>query len=337
MTGLEPFIFAALVATIAAGKGWSDIPFMLRGKTPPSHEYRMQALRQKEQAAGRREAARQARRDKPRPVRDYFRALVDHSVTTAHQRRLTKWDAIDPVKADRYRKKMADRAEKLRAQHAAKEAGEKVGLGKRLTDNKAKAKDWLERNKFIAERVPAAAGTAVVTTDDDDKDRAKTTPPESAPEQPTDETPEGSNDTPSDKAGESEPAPEKETGDKPAASEGDADQMATVHPIRNEQKESAKVAVSEVVTLDDAIQLVEEWKEACATGTTNLESAVASLQQAKVGPGCIQAFAEAAEGLENLVATFENAREKLQDSVQVADQYDASPDAGEGDFVRNRG
>ena len=157
---METVLFCLLISAIAMRKSAADIPFMVRGTTPPSHELRMAELRRREGLDVRRTAARtakaEARRARSRPGRDYLRALYDHSVSQAMQRRQARWLAIDPVKADRYEKKMAARAARLRENAAAKGRGEKVGAAKKLADLGANTTGWLERHKLLAAPVQVA-------------------------------------------------------------------------------------------------------------------------------------------------------------------------------------
>ncbi|MEQ7007676.1 hypothetical protein ABN028_15990 [Actinopolymorpha sp. B17G11] len=180
---METVMLCLLISAVVMRKSVADIPFMVRGKTPPSHELRMAELRRREGLEERRTAVRaakaEARRARGRPGRDYLRALYDHSMTQAMRRRKAKWLAIDPVKAERYERRMADRATRMRDAAAARERGERVGLSRKAAAFRSASKGWLQRHNFVAgpaspERAPvteasvddAAPQETTTTTDD---------------------------------------------------------------------------------------------------------------------------------------------------------------------------
>lgn len=104
---MEVIIFALLVAAIATRKGLADIPFMVRGQNPPSHQRRMAEMAQREIAAQRRHEQRMARTTRPRgKARAYGAALWGHAWQTAAERRRAKWEVRDPVKSEAYRSKI---------------------------------------------------------------------------------------------------------------------------------------------------------------------------------------------------------------------------------------
>ncbi|MEQ7125332.1 hypothetical protein ABN034_12505 [Actinopolymorpha sp. B11F2] len=359
---METIIFCLLVSALVLRKSAVDVPFMVRGKTPPSHELRMAELRRREGVEARKVAERKARadarRNRPQPGRDYLRALYHHSVKQAMEKREAKWLAIDPIKAERYAKKQAARAERLRERRAARERGEKVGLTRKASDVKAGTAGWLRRHKIIAEAPtsgPALDGRAEpepVAVDGSDKrtqaDAARLAGIDDADRSHEDEAAGGDDAHGSaDVATSPGQPPNPELGDdqddtvaddsKPGAGDGamaGADSGAGAR-IPTQEGNHVSAATGETTTLSQTIASIEAWESETQSAMASLELSIASLNGAEVGPSVTGAIGEAREGFSTAAAAFAKAKAALEPSQQIGDMYRSTPDAGSKEFAKN--
>lgn len=100
-------IFWVIVLGVLLKEPVRDAMAAIRGQTPPSHEWRMRQADRRDAAAARRHERRSGRGRRPRGKgRAYLGALKDHAFDRALQKRYTKWEKRDPVKARAYADKI---------------------------------------------------------------------------------------------------------------------------------------------------------------------------------------------------------------------------------------
>ncbi|MBO0827757.1 MAG: hypothetical protein J2P24_08245 [Streptosporangiales bacterium] len=295
---MEALIFAALIATLITRKGLADIPFMVRGKTPPSHERRMAEMRAREANRERRHMRRVARSTRPRgAARSYASALWQHSWEQAAQRRRVRWEHRDPVKAQAYAEKMREKADgtyRSPVRRAVDKGRDLHAMARRVA--RADAADYTPE-RHPTEDVSAAASPVP-------QGAAAETTPEAAPAEtgsdaelaPNQYDPDTSNSTP-------------------------------------ERGNTMSVLSSEAVGLEAFQAALDEHIAAAQGGPGSLDGLLGSAQQQELGPQVTGGLSKAAEGYQLVEAGLQEAKEGLQDSVNVGESYASNPNAGDKDFV----
>lgn len=111
---MEIFIFWLIVGMAASKMTLLELPFTLRGKYPPSHEYRMAKLRARTNNGG---------RSVPRTgVGRYFSGLLHDASEQAHAKRSAKHQVKRPYKVRKAEDRTRDRMERRTARQADRKA-----------------------------------------------------------------------------------------------------------------------------------------------------------------------------------------------------------------------
>ncbi len=108
----------------------------------------------------------------------------------------------------------------------------------------------------------------------------------------------------------------------------------TAPPIPQEEPTMTTTS-GETTTLSQTLGSIQAWEASTRDAITSLETSIASLQGADVGPAVTGPLGQAQEAFGQALAAFAGARDGLGSSVQIGDLYASNPDAGSKDYVRS--
>jgi len=141
-------------------------------------------------------------------------------------------------------------------------------------------------------------------------------------------------DTRDDDAADSD-QPTPDSADQLAGGQASPSGLAAVHPPQptTQEEPSMSVTTGETSTLSQTLSTIQAWEASSQQAIASLETSIASLQGAEVGPSVTGPLSQALESFGQALAHFQAARAGLDPSVQIGDLYNSHPDAGDKQYV----
>lgn len=104
-------------------------------------------------------------------------------------------------------------------------------------------------------------------------------------------------------------------------------------PINGTENHDVTTVNAETTGLQSALNYNAAMAEKAGEGAASVEMSIAALEQGEVGGAVTSPMAQGREHLEAAQACFKQAHDELQQHMNVREAYDATPDAGNKQFV----
>lgn len=131
-------------------------------------------------------------------------------------------------------------------------------------------------------------------------------------------------------------AAERDTrsGEEPPQTEGNGNENSDAHaPVNGKDHNTVSSPNSEVLGPQSAMQFSEDMADALEQNHTLTETAVSSLEAHDVSSQAVASFRDAMESLKVCVDKFREAAKDMEQQVQIQEQYQANPGAGDKEFM----